>query len=153
MSHSFSSHRKRPASGERSLSGLFKSPAAHSELNVRTPRGCERRPPKHSSHPEKISEEQESSKASRTGNIPSLVPRPPETRLVKLVGKIYSLKCRFCEEVFQGPLSIQEDWVMHLQQHILKLKTNSTSSPQSRESSEQTLTHTETPLLIGPQAV
>ncbi|KAI7807870.1 protein Wiz [Triplophysa rosa] len=153
MSHSFSSHRKRPAPGERSLPGLFQSPAAHSELNVRTPRGCERRPPKHSSHQEKISEEQESSKASRTGNIPSLVPRPPETSLVKLVGKIYSLKCRFCEEVFQGPLSIQEDWVMHLQQHILKLKKNSTSSPQSRESSEPSLTHTETPLLIGPQAV
>lgn len=152
MSHS-SSHRKRPASGEPPLSGLIKISAAHSELNVRSSRGCERRPPKHSSHTEKVSEEMEPSKPSRTGNIPSLVPRPPETSLVKLVGKIYSLRCRFCEEVFQGPLSIQEDWVMHLQQHILKLKKNSTSSHQSRDSSEPSLTHTETPLLIGPQAV
>lgn len=156
MSHSSFSQRKRPLSGEPPLSSLTQSPAAHSGLNVRSPRGFERRPSKHFSHAEKISEETEPSKPSRAGNIPSLVPRPPETRLVTLVGKMYSLKCRFCEEVFHGPLSIQEDWVMHLQQHILKLKKDSTSSPQSsrrRDTVEPSLNRTEAPLLIGPQAV
>ncbi|XP_048056376.1 protein Wiz [Megalobrama amblycephala] len=149
MSHSSSSHRKRPSSDELSSDSLIQSPMARSELNVRSPRGCERRPPKHLYHSESGSRETEPSKPSRAGNIPSLVPRPPETSLVKLVGKVYSLKCRFCDEVFQGPLSIQEDWVMHLQQHILKLKKDSasTSSPQPP------LNRTEAPLLIGPQAV
>uniref|UniRef100_A0A3Q1BLI2 C2H2-type domain-containing protein n=1 Tax=Amphiprion ocellaris TaxID=80972 RepID=A0A3Q1BLI2_AMPOC len=27
--------------------------------------------------------------------------------------------CRFCDLVFQGPLSIQEDWIKHLQRHLL----------------------------------
>ncbi|XP_046717191.1 protein Wiz isoform X2 [Silurus meridionalis] len=65
----------------------------------------------------------------RVGNAPSLVPRPPETSLVKLVGKIYSLKCRFCEQVFSGPLSVQEDWLIHLQHHILNLKPDRAHSP------------------------
>lgn len=29
--------------------------------------------------------------------------------------------CRFCEVEFQGPLSIQEEWVRHLQRHILEM--------------------------------
>ena len=29
---------------------------------------------------------------------------------------------RFCEKEFHGPLSVQEDWVRHLQEHILNLK-------------------------------
>ncbi|XP_026070099.1 protein Wiz-like isoform X2 [Carassius auratus] len=149
MSHSSSSHKKRPLSVERSSNSLIQSPTAHSELNVRSPRGCERRPPKHLSHSESVSGETELSKPSRAGNIPSLVPRPPETSLVKIVGKMYSLKCRFCEEIFRGPLSIQEDWVMHLQQHILKLKKDSVSS----SSSQPPLSHSEAPLLVGPQAV
>ncbi|NWX77097.1 WIZ protein, partial [Alca torda] len=53
--------------------------------------------------------------------VPSLVPRPPQTSLVKFVGTIYTLKCRFCEMEFQGPLSIQEEWVRHLQRHILEM--------------------------------
>ncbi|NXL90938.1 WIZ protein, partial [Alectura lathami] len=53
--------------------------------------------------------------------VPSLVPRPPQTSLVKFVGNIYTLKCRFCEVEFQGPLSIQEEWVRHLQRHILEM--------------------------------
>lgn len=146
MSH-YSTHKKRPPSDELSSDSLIQSPTARSELNVRLPRGFERRPTKHSSHSESRSGETEPSKPPRVGNIPSLVPRPPETSLVKLVGKIYSLKCRFCEEVFHGPLSIQEDWVMHLQQHILKLKQDSGSSAQPP------LSQPETPLLIGPQAV
>ncbi|XP_009695364.1 PREDICTED: protein Wiz-like, partial [Cariama cristata] len=46
---------------------------------------------------------------------------PPQTSLVKFVGNIYTLKCRFCEVEFQGPLSIQEEWVRHLQRHILEM--------------------------------
>ncbi|XP_058635953.1 protein Wiz isoform X2 [Onychostoma macrolepis] len=149
MSHSSSSHKKRSSSYELSSNSLIQIPTARSELNVRSPRGCERRLPKHLSHSESVSGQTEPSKPSRAGNIPSLVPRPPETSLVKLVGKVYSLKCRFCEEVFQGPLSVQEDWVMHLQQHILKLKTDSASS----HSPQPPLSHSEAPLLIGPQAV
>ncbi len=63
--------------------------------------GCERRPPKHLSHSESVSGETEPSKPSRAGNIPSLVPRPPETSLVKLVGKVYSLKCRWVQTTTQ----------------------------------------------------
>lgn len=33
--------------------------------------------------------------------------------------EIYSLTCRFCDLVFQGPLSVQEDWIKHLQRHIM----------------------------------
>ncbi|XP_060096722.1 protein Wiz isoform X7 [Heteronotia binoei] len=56
----------------------------------------------------------------RVRPVPSLVPRPPQTSLVKFVGNIYTLKCRFCEVEFHGPLSIQEEWVRHLQRHILE---------------------------------
>ncbi|XP_051984361.1 zinc finger protein 644-like [Xyrauchen texanus] len=31
----------------------------------------------------------------------------------------YTLTCRFCDLVFQGPLSVQEDWIKHLQRHIM----------------------------------
>ncbi|XP_037132518.1 zinc finger protein 644a [Syngnathus acus] len=31
----------------------------------------------------------------------------------------YRLTCRFCDLVFQGPLSVQEDWIKHLQRHIM----------------------------------
>lgn len=33
--------------------------------------------------------------------------------------EIYRLTCRFCDLVFQGPLSVQEDWVKHLQRHMM----------------------------------
>ncbi|CAL8330065.1 unnamed protein product [Lota lota] len=65
----------------------------------------------------------------RPGNIPALLPNPPLAPLVKLVGKLYSLKCRFCDQVFQGPLSVQEDWIAHLQKHILKLGYKGKASP------------------------
>ncbi|XP_051997162.1 protein Wiz-like isoform X3 [Xyrauchen texanus] len=155
ISHSsLSEHRKRPSQGEASLStdSMIQTPAPRSEFGVCSPRGCEQ----HLSHRESISGETETAKPSRAGNIPSLVPRPPETSLVKLVGKVYSLKCRFCEEVFKGPHSIQEDWVMHLQQHIIKLKNSSSSSPKSSQSRgpvQSPLAHTEVPLLMGSQAV
>uniref|UniRef100_F7ES36 Zinc finger protein 644 n=2 Tax=Xenopus tropicalis TaxID=8364 RepID=F7ES36_XENTR len=33
--------------------------------------------------------------------------------------EVYILRCRFCGLVFRGPLSIQEDWIKHLQRHIV----------------------------------
>uniref|UniRef100_A0A3P8XZG1 C2H2-type domain-containing protein n=1 Tax=Esox lucius TaxID=8010 RepID=A0A3P8XZG1_ESOLU len=86
--------------------------------------GFERRPPKHPSHSEGGERDSGSPKPPRTSTIPALVPKPPCTPLVKVVGKIYNLKCRFCEVEFQGPLSVQEDWIRHLQQHILNLNYN-----------------------------
>lgn len=35
-----------------------------------------------------------SQQPSRSGSIPAMLPKPPLTPLVKLVGKVYSLKCR-----------------------------------------------------------
>ncbi|XP_075893742.1 protein Wiz-like [Nelusetta ayraudi] len=58
-----------------------------------------------------------------------MLPKPPLTQLVKVVGKVYSLKCRFCEEVFHGPLSVQEQWIAHLQKHILSLGYKGKASP------------------------
>uniref|UniRef100_A0A3Q4HPU0 Si:dkey-217d24.6 n=1 Tax=Neolamprologus brichardi TaxID=32507 RepID=A0A3Q4HPU0_NEOBR len=81
----------------------------------------------------------------RSGNIPALVPKPPLTPLVKLVGKMYSLKCRFCEEVFHGPLSVQEQWITHLQKHILSLGYKDKASPPA--------TPVTTPALVHPVAV
>uniref|UniRef100_A0A3Q3GRQ6 Zinc finger protein 644-like n=1 Tax=Labrus bergylta TaxID=56723 RepID=A0A3Q3GRQ6_9LABR len=48
----------------------------------------------------------------------------PRTGLKKMIfpslnAEIYTLTCRFCDLVFQGPLSIQEDWIRHLQRHLL----------------------------------
>ncbi|XP_042575600.1 protein Wiz-like isoform X1 [Cyprinus carpio] len=101
---------------------------AHSELNVRLPRGFERRPLKHPSHAEG-GEGESGAPKPRSSTVPALVPKPPSTPLVRLVGKIYSLKCRFCDVEFHGPLSVQEDWIRHLQQHILNLNYNKTASP------------------------
>uniref|UniRef100_A0A1A7WEE9 Zinc finger protein 644a n=1 Tax=Iconisemion striatum TaxID=60296 RepID=A0A1A7WEE9_9TELE len=39
------------------------------------------------------------------------IPQSPE--------EMYRLTCRFCDLVFQGPLSVQEDWIKHLQRHIM----------------------------------
>ncbi|KAJ7986419.1 hypothetical protein DPEC_G00339700 [Dallia pectoralis] len=39
--------------------------------------------------------------------------------LPRAVEEIYSLTCRFCDLVFQGPLSVQEDWIKHLQRHLM----------------------------------
>uniref|UniRef100_A0A3Q3F6H3 WIZ zinc finger a n=1 Tax=Labrus bergylta TaxID=56723 RepID=A0A3Q3F6H3_9LABR len=70
-----------------------------------------------------------SQQPSRSGSIPAMLPKPPLTQLVKLVGKMYSLKCRFCEKVFHGPLSVQEQWITHLQEHILCLGYKGKASP------------------------
>ncbi|XP_026216576.1 protein Wiz-like isoform X2 [Anabas testudineus] len=62
-----------------------------SDPSVRSPRGVQ--PPKHVVPTGE--ESQDSQQPSRSGNIPALLPKPPLTPLVKLVGKIYSLKCSF----------------------------------------------------------
>lgn len=36
---------------------------------------------------------------------------------------------RFCEVEFHGPLSVQEDWIRHLQQHILKMNYKKPAAP------------------------
>ncbi|KAI4877541.1 hypothetical protein NFI96_015810 [Prochilodus magdalenae] len=110
--------------GHHSNSTLPHAQVARSELNVRVPRGIERRPLKHPSHADGGERESCPPKPPRTSTVPALVPKPPSTPLVKLVGKIYSLKCRFCDVEFHGPLSVQEDWIRHLQQHILNLNYN-----------------------------
>ncbi|MBN3289758.1 WIZ protein, partial [Polypterus senegalus] len=102
---------------------------ARSELNVRSPRGFERRPPKHPAHLQSDEALESRPMAPRVRTIPSLVPKPPSTPLVKFVGNIYSLKCRFCEVEFHGPLSVQEDWVRHLQQHILDMNFPKSEAP------------------------
>ncbi|KAK3520501.1 hypothetical protein QTP70_024116 [Hemibagrus guttatus] len=116
--------------GHHSSSAVPHAQVARSELNVRVTRGIERRPLKHPSHADGGERESCPPKPPRTSTVPALVPKPPSTPLVKLVGKIYSLKCRFhpsrrfCDVEFHGPLSVQEDWIRHLQQHILKLDYN-----------------------------
>ncbi|KAM5170075.1 protein Wiz-like isoform 2-T2 [Mantella aurantiaca] len=74
---------------------------------------------------------------ARARPVPSLVPRPPQTSLVKFVGNIYTLKCRFCDIQFQGPLSIQEQWVRHLQNHILEMNFSKILSPPHDVSSQE----------------
>ncbi|XP_026158337.1 protein Wiz-like [Mastacembelus armatus] len=112
--------------------------AAHSNSGVRFPRGVH--PPKH-----KVpvgEENQDSQQASRTSSsIPALLPKPPLTPLVKVVGKLYYLKCRFCEEVFHGPLSVQEQWITHLQNHILSLGYKGKASPPAAPVTAPALVH------------
>ncbi|KAM9313871.1 protein Wiz isoform 1-T2 [Pholidichthys leucotaenia] len=110
--------------------------------SLRTQRGVH--PPKHA-RPTGENQDTNSNQAPRSGNIPALLPKPPLTPLVKLVGKIYSLKCRFCEEVFHGPVSVQGKWITHLQKHILSLGYKDKSSPPA--------TPVTTPALVHPVAV
>ncbi|XP_010871147.2 protein Wiz [Esox lucius] len=103
-------------------------PGSRGDL-VRSPRGLERRFPKHGGHAEGAEGDRGSQQHSRSGNIPSLVPRPPSTPLVKQMGRQYTLKCRFCDALFLGSQSVQEDWIRHLQKHILDLSFNKASPP------------------------
>lgn len=50
-------------------------------------------PPKHIT-PARERNQDSSRQPPRSGSIPALLPKPPLTPLVKLVGKVYSLKCR-----------------------------------------------------------
>ncbi|KAM6904737.1 protein Wiz [Xenentodon cancila] len=126
---SFQEGPMRPGRSSPSVSRLsgglsVQAQVARSELNVRLPRGCERRPLKHPSCPDGTERDSGTPNPPRTGTVPALVPKPPSYPLVKLEGKFYTLKCRFCEVEFHGPLSVQEDWIRHLQQHILKMNYN-----------------------------
>uniref|UniRef100_A0A674MCH0 WIZ zinc finger a n=1 Tax=Takifugu rubripes TaxID=31033 RepID=A0A674MCH0_TAKRU len=108
---------------------MFKKPVT-SLLMVflSVPQICWIYPPKHVT-PARERSQDTSRQAPRSGSIPALLPKPPLTPLVKLVGKVYSLKCRFCDEVFQGPLSVQAQWISHLQKHILSLGYKGKKSP------------------------
>ncbi|XP_034391298.1 protein Wiz-like isoform X2 [Cyclopterus lumpus] len=101
--------------------------AAHGDTGVRSSRGVH--PPKRVVPAGEENHNTNSQQPSRSGSIPAMLPKPPLTPLVKLVGKVYSLKCRFCEEVFHGPLSVQERWITHLQKHILSLGYKGKASP------------------------
>uniref|UniRef100_A0A8C1VX93 Si:ch211-194b1.1 n=1 Tax=Cyprinus carpio TaxID=7962 RepID=A0A8C1VX93_CYPCA len=89
----------------RSNNALPHAQVAHSELNVRLPRGFERRPLKHPSHAEG-GEGESGPPKPRSSTIPALVPKPPSTPLVSLVGKIYSLKCRCSNSTWQQAVTL-----------------------------------------------
>lgn len=95
----------------------------------------------HQKHVVSTGEESSSQQTPRSGSIPAMLPKPPLTPLVKLVGKIYSLKCRFCDEVFHGPLSVQEQWITHLQKHILTLGYKGKASPPTPPVASPALVH------------
>ncbi|XP_044288489.1 zinc finger protein 644 isoform X3 [Varanus komodoensis] len=50
---------------------------------------------------------------SRSGSKKKILPLPHGA------DEVYILRCRFCGLVFRGPLSVQEDWIKHLQRHIV----------------------------------
>ncbi|XP_073509997.1 protein Wiz isoform X2 [Phyllobates terribilis] len=102
---------------------------AHSHIEKRHPKPAEIPPAREDTVSEQPSKTEEPRPPVRARPVPSLVPRPPQTSLVKFVGNIYTLKCRFCDIQFQGPLSIQEQWVRHLQHHILEMNFSKASSP------------------------
>ncbi|XP_028309780.1 protein Wiz-like [Gouania willdenowi] len=118
------------AGSSRSSQGVTRTMVTHNSSSTRSPRGVH--PPKHGTTGQ-THQHSNSQQPPRSGGIPALLPKPPLTPLVKLVGKIYSLKCRFCEEVFEGPLAVQEQWITHLQKHILtvgfKGKTSLPATP------------------------
>ncbi|CAJ1053792.1 protein Wiz-like isoform X2 [Xyrichtys novacula] len=105
---------------------------AHSDPNARSRGGV---------HSPKHGRREENQQPPRSGSIPAMLPKPPLTPLVKLVGKIYSLKCRFCEKVFHGPLSVQEQWISHLQEHILSLGYKGKESPPAAPVAAPALVH------------
>ncbi|XP_053275273.1 protein Wiz [Pleuronectes platessa] len=131
------------AGSSRQTQGHTRTLAGHSNPGVRSPRGVH--PPKHIAARGGQSRDKNSQQPPRSGSIPAMLPKPPLTPLVKLVGKIYSLKCRFCEEVFHGPLSVQEQWITHLQKHILSLGYKGKASPPAPPVAA--------PVLVDPVAV
>ncbi|XP_044202586.1 protein Wiz-like isoform X2 [Thunnus albacares] len=113
--------------------------AAHGNPGVRSPKGVYLT--KHTVPKGEENQDTNSQQPPRSGSIPALLPKPPLTPLVKLVGKMYSLKCRFCEEVFHGPLSVQEQWITHLQKHILSLGYKGKASPPAAPVAAPALVH------------
>ncbi|KAM4039805.1 protein Wiz isoform 2-T2 [Anomaloglossus baeobatrachus] len=106
-------------------------------IEKRHPKPAEIPPTREETVSEQPSKAEEPRPPVRARPVPSLVPRPPQTSLVKFVGNIYTLKCRFCDIQFQGPLSIQEQWVRHLQHHILEMNFSKSSSPPHALSPEE----------------
>uniref|UniRef100_A0A4W5NTT2 WIZ zinc finger a n=1 Tax=Hucho hucho TaxID=62062 RepID=A0A4W5NTT2_9TELE len=141
------------------LRAVSSTPHKNSPYSRSKVTGFERRVPKHTAHTEGAEGDGGSQQPPRSGNIPSLVPRPPSTPLVKQVGKEYTLKCRFCEAVFHGSQSVQEDWIRHLQKHILDLRFNKACPSPDPERPlvpgiEPSATPTTTtPVLLAPLAV
>ncbi|KAM7393738.1 hypothetical protein PAMP_020588 [Pampus punctatissimus] len=113
--------------------------AAHGNPGLRSPRGVHQT--KHAVPKGEENQDTNSQQPQRFGSIPAMLPKPPLTPLVKLVGKMYSLKCRFCEEVFHGPLSVQEQWITHLQKHILSLGYKGKASPPAAPVAAPALVH------------
>lgn len=144
-----------PQSQRHSGSLPLQTQVARSELNVRLPRGMtglERRPLKFPSCPEGVERDSSSPRPPRTvtgtATVPALVPKPPSYPLVKLEGNFYTLKCRFCEVEFHGPLSVQEDWIRHLQQHIFKMNYKPPPAPRAAT----TVPRTDSPALAPARA-
>ncbi|XP_075946760.1 protein Wiz isoform X2 [Anarhichas minor] len=127
------------AGSSRHSNGHGRTFAAHGDPGVRSSRGVH--PPKHVARAGEENQDTNSQQPSRSGSIPAMLPKPPLTPLVKLVGKVYSLKCRFCEEVFHGPLSVQERWITHLQKHILSLGYKGKASPPAAPVAAPALVH------------
>ncbi|KAK5866431.1 hypothetical protein PBY51_020622 [Eleginops maclovinus] len=113
--------------------------AQRSDPGLRSPRGVH--PPKRVVPAGGENQDSNSQQPPRSGSIPAMLPKPPLTPLVKLVGKVYSLKCRFCEEVFHGPLTIQERWITHLQKHILSLGYKGKAPPPAAPVAAPALVH------------
>ncbi|XP_073478498.1 protein Wiz-like isoform X2 [Aquarana catesbeiana] len=107
------------------------------KVERRHPKASEVPPSREDTVSEPLSKNEEPRPPARARPVPSLVPRPPEKSLVKFVGNIYTLKCRFCDIQFQGPLSIQEQWVRHLQHHILAMNFSKFPSPPHDVSSQE----------------
>ncbi|XP_077326140.1 protein Wiz isoform X5 [Lithobates pipiens] len=112
-------------------------PQGQTEVERRHPKVPEVPPSREDTVSEPLAKSEEPRPPARARPVPSLVPRPPQTSLVKFVGNIYTLKCRFCDIQFQGPLSIQEQWVRHLQHHILEMNFSKVHSPPHDESSQE----------------
>ncbi|KAA8594549.1 hypothetical protein FQN60_011684 [Etheostoma spectabile] len=127
------------ASSSRHSHSHIRTIAAHGTPSVRFPRGVH--PPKHVVPSGEENQDANPQQPSRSGSIPAMLPKPPLTPLVKLVGKVYSLQCRFCEEVFHGPQSVQERWITHLQKHILSLGYKGKASPPAPPVAAPALVH------------
>ncbi|XP_028988000.1 zinc finger protein 644a [Betta splendens] len=92
-------------------------------------------------------------KARRQRSRPG--PKKKTLPLPQTPEEIYRLTCRFCDLVFQGPLSVQEDWIKHLQRHIMNTSVPHTGlgmvevtslpteppTPKTDQDSSQTATH------------
>ncbi|XP_062891766.1 uncharacterized protein LOC134339309 isoform X1 [Mobula hypostoma] len=94
----------------------------YNERKQQKPATCtESLSPKHEEgkEPKTFRSKSEEPKPLRVRPVIFPVLKPEPLSLVKFIGNIYTLKCRFCDVEFHGPLSIQEEWVRHLQRHIL----------------------------------